>query len=116
MLTTVSPSIARLDEFDAQVMPMRGVDAAVLRLVGDYDIATVTSLTACLAKVVAADERDVVLDLSDVTFVDASTVTVLVLLEQHLHLDGRLLHLQSLSPCAARLVSLCHLERLLEPN
>jgi anti-sigma B factor antagonist len=82
-------------------------------LEGDQDIATVFTLADTLAAVISVDDADVVVDLSGVTFMDASTISVLVRARRAVS-QSRRLTLRSPSKCAQRLLDLCGLADLLD--
>jgi anti-anti-sigma factor len=89
---------------------------AALCLSGDHDFATAPDFRAALAAATASGHTDVVVDLDDVTFMDASTLHELIQ-AQHRLLDrsGRFA-LRSPSRCARRLLELCDLTGLIEPE
>ena len=85
-----------------------------LRLSGDHDLSTAVELATTLARAIAQDEEaDLVLDLEEVTFMDASTITVL--LRARCYLEARVRHLQlrAPTPSGRRLLALCGLEDLI---
>jgi anti-anti-sigma factor len=79
----------------------------VVCLSGEQDVSTVGRLSAELAKVMRSDERDVVVDLQGVLFMDASTVGAFERARAFLAARGRELHLQSPSPTALRVLRIC---------
>lgn len=90
------------------------VDRTVLWLRGDHDVATVGGLSELVTDAVAADTDDVVVDLSGVTFMDGSTVGVLVRAHDLLRTCSRSLVLRSPSRCARRVLDVCGLSGLVE--
>ena len=88
---------------------------SIVRFHGEHDIATVQVLAAQLARVIASTESDLSIDLSDVTFMDASTVSVIVCARRFLASRDRLLTLRSPGADAQRIIEICRLEELLDP-
>ena len=87
-----------------------------VELHGEHDISTAPTLAAILAQAIELEEDgDVVADLSDVRFMDASTLTVLLRARDDLIARHRNLLLARPSPIASRLLEVCHLEGLLVP-
>ena len=76
---------------------------------GDQDISTATTLRDELQRTVGLDDADIVVDLSGVTFMDVSTINLIVAI-QHL-LDGHhwTLALRAPSRSATRVIALCGL-------
>ena len=87
---------------------------AVVRLRGDHDVSTVPTLSVELARAIALSDADLVVDLRDVQFMDASTVGVIIGAREFLRCRGRSLTLRSLSGIARRLIETCDLEDLVE--
>jgi len=92
----------------------RDVGFRVVWLRGDYDIATVAAMAATLSREIALDDADLVLEMSAVTFMDASTVTVIVRTSSYLQARARSLRLRSPSSCARLVLDVCELDVLLE--
>ena len=82
----------------------------VLWLVGDQDSSTVRDLDKALAQ---HRQRDVVLNMSGVTFMSASAVGALVTARNLLRADGYTLTVQAAPPCVVRVLDLCGLNDLL---
>lgn len=89
-------------------------DRTVLWLRGDHDVATVGGLSEWVTDAIAADTDDVVVDLSGVTFMDGSTVGVLVRAHDLLRTCSRSLVVRSPSRCARRVLDVCGLSGLVE--
>ncbi len=85
-----------------------------LVLCGEYDAANAQALRDELARAIDADETDLVLHLGDVTFLNASTLTVFIEAKTLLDREGRFFSLGTLSPAAARIIEICGLQCLLE--
>jgi anti-anti-sigma factor len=56
----------------------RDGDRIVVWLRGEHDIATTVELSETLVRAIAIDDADLVVDLSEVQFIDASTIGVIV--------------------------------------
>jgi len=93
---------------------MLNADRTVIRLDGEYDIATASVLHDSLAVAISVDDADLVVDLSGVTFIDAATIGVLIGGRNSLRGQSRSLTLRDPSRCASRLLDLCGLNGLLE--
>lgn len=91
-------------------------DRTVVRVSGDQDIANVSALSDALASATRADGATVVVDLSGVTFMDASTLGAIVRARLVLESASRSLIVRSPSPCARRLLDLCGFHDLTEPE
>jgi anti-sigma B factor antagonist len=92
----------------------RHVDAHTLVVLrGDHDRATVDTLATTLARATAEGD-DIVVDLSAVTFIDAVVIGTLVRARNAASARGQSLRLRAPSACAARLIELCRLDRMLE--
>jgi len=65
-----------------------GQGAAVLRLVGEIDIATVDRMREALAKLAERHLTDVIIDATGVTFMDSTGLHALVEGKRHIHEDG----------------------------
>lgn len=62
-------------------------DVPVVRVVGEIDLATAPQLQSCLARI-PADTRAVIVDLTAVTFLDSTGLSVLVAGRKRLSEDG----------------------------
>jgi anti-anti-sigma factor len=94
----------------------RDADRTVVWLSGEHDIATDGALRETLAQAIALDDADLVVDLSAVQFMGASTVAVLVRARARLRRQSRSLELRSPSRCARRILGLCGQADLIEPS
>lgn len=94
------------------------LEATVVRLTGEHDLSTVAELSATLARAIALDDTDLVLDLSGIAFMDASTVRVMLRAQGFLIRRGRSLRLRSPATCARLVLKssglAAHIERDLE--
>jgi anti-anti-sigma factor len=94
--------------------PVGDGDAVVVRLRGEHDRSTVPVLAEILASAVAVDDANLVIDLSEVQFMDAATVRVLLQARDRLAQQSRTFVLRSPSRCAQRVLDLCGASGLIE--
>jgi len=111
-------SAALLPEGDWESAPVvsRDGERAVVWLHGEHDIATVAVLADTLAKVTAADDADLIVDLSSVTFISTATIDELVRTRNLLVGRSRNLTLRSPSAFARRVLDLCGLAGFIESS
>lgn len=81
---------------------------------GEHDIATRARLSVAFDEAARLDDADIVVDLSEVTFMDASTIGALVVAGNRLRALSRSLSVRDPSPQARRLLNLCRLARLID--
>jgi anti-anti-sigma factor len=99
---------------DRSPMSGEGADGdIVIWLRGEHDISTDDALSLTLARAVALDDSGLVLDLSDVEFMSASTLGVIVRTREFLRARSRSLTVRAPSPCARRIIEVCGLGDLL---
>ena len=94
----------------------RNPPTPLIRLDGEHDISTASELSEMLARAIAADDADVVVDLSEVEFMAAATVGVLLRARELLWMQKRSLVLRSPSSRARRVLELCGDADLLDPG
>jgi anti-sigma B factor antagonist len=82
---------------------------------GEQDICTAAVLWERLEGAIACEDADLVLDMSGVTFLDASTIGVVVRACRHLRQRSRSLAVRSPSRCARRVLEICDLAFLIGP-
>ena len=97
------------------VLVEREANRTVVSLRGEHDIATLAELSEAMARGIALDHADVVVDLSGVEFMGAATATVIVRARDFLRTRSRGLTVRSPSRCAQRLLDVCGLSGLVEP-
>ena len=85
-----------------------------MNLSGEYDAANAQALWDDIARTIDAHETDLMLHLGDVTFLDASTLTVFINAKALLDRESRCFSLCTLSPAAVRIIQICGLLCLLE--
>lgn len=99
-----------------QSSPRSDPERTVVWVRGEHDIATAQVLAEAMARAVRLDDADVVVDLSGVDFMDASTVGAIIRTRNLLSTRSRALHVRAPSPPARRLLQVCHLADLVEPD
>lgn len=89
----------------------------VLSLRGDHDIATMVSVAVGITSAAHLEDGPLLVDLSGVTFMDASTVGAIVVSRNQLRSHGQSLEVSAPSPSARRILDVCGLGHLvhLEP-
>lgn len=92
----------------------RGGARTVAWLRGEHDLSTVAELSGVMGAAIALDDSDLVIDMSDVEFVDAAIVGVIVRARVLLRSRSRSLTVRAPSRCARRIFELCGLSHLLE--
>ena len=82
-------------------------EAGVVWLRGEHDSSTTPVLSEVISQALELSGGDLLLDLSEVLFMDASTVAVFARTQETLRPRSRLLVLRSPSRCANRVLDLC---------
>jgi anti-anti-sigma factor len=88
----------------------------VVWLQGEQDIATDGELWRVLACVIGASDADIVVDLSDVELMSASTLGLIVMARALLRRRSRSLVLRSPSVSVRRIIGICGLDDLFGPS
>lgn len=83
---------------------------------GEQDLATRAHLLDTIAEAARVDDGDIVVDLSGVTFMDASTVGAFVAARNRARASSRSLSVRDPSPRARRVLDLCGLARLIDDD
>jgi anti-anti-sigma factor len=91
-------------------------DTMVVQLRGDHDSSSVPTLAKTLASAVASENTNLVVDLSEVQFISAAAVRVLTAAGEFLSGEGRTFRLRSPSRSARRILDLCGVVGLYEPE
>lgn len=94
----------------------REAAGVVVSLRGEHDISTVDELRAVLHCAVALYDEGLVVDLRSAEFIDASTMGAIVACRNELGLLGRSLIIRSPTTSARRLLNICGLQSLLDPQ
>jgi anti-anti-sigma factor len=110
-MTSVHSSPPTLDP-RSSVPPTRSDDPALVRLTGEHDLSTVAALSMTLSRAIH-DGGNLAVDMRKVTFLDASTVGVLVQTQRLLHQRSRSLTVHSPSTRTRRILEICDLADLI---
>jgi anti-anti-sigma factor len=70
----------------------------VVELAGELDMATAPELTETLSRLVEEGPNEIILDLSNLAFIDSAGIAVLITTQNQLMAQGRKLMLRSLKP------------------
>lgn len=89
-------------------------DGRVVWLRGKHDISTVAAVWEMLDRFIALDDSDLVVDLSEVQIIDASTISIIIQARDTLQARSRALRLQSPSSSARRCLELYGLVELID--
>ncbi len=89
-------------------------DHTVVWVRGDQDLATKAALACALARAALSSDADLVVDLSDVSFMDASTIGAIVEATDQLRSHSRSLMVRNPSACALRVFEVCGLTQLVQ--
>jgi anti-anti-sigma factor len=91
-------------------------DLGVVWVRGAQDASTVGALCLTVARAIAFDHTDLVIDLSEVTFMDAATVAVMIRADAFLRDRSRYLTLRSPSTHARQVLEVGGLAELVDPR
>jgi anti-anti-sigma factor len=91
-------------------------DTIVVQLRGDLDRSSVPALAAALASAAALKTPNVVVDLSEVHFINAATVRVITAARDFMSGEGRTFELRSPSRGAQRILDLCGVRCPVKPE
>ncbi|MEO8698339.1 MAG: STAS domain-containing protein [Acidimicrobiales bacterium] len=91
-------------------------DTLVVQLHGDHDCSNTPTLAATLASAVARERTNLIVDLSEVQFINAATLRVLTAAGEFVSGEGRTFALRSPSRSARRILDLCGARGLCEPE
>ena len=108
------PSWAEECRADTALRVSREGEQTVVWVAGEHDIVTVPLLIETLTDAFAFDDACVVVDLSEVSFMDGATVGVIIRGRSFLGQRSRALTLRAPSRCARRLLDVCGLAGLIE--
>lgn len=81
---------------------------------GDHDVATRVDVSGALSAATHLDTADLVVDLSGITFMDASTIGAIVSAHNRLRANSRSLSVRAPSSVGLRLLDICGLSFLVE--
>ncbi len=91
-------------------------DHGVIWLRGAHDASTAVALCITVARTIDVDDTHLIIDLSEVTFMDTATVEVIIRAEAFLQERSRSLTLRSPSTPALRILSVSGLADLVDPG
>lgn len=94
----------------------RDPEFTVVWVRGEHDLATKVSLVVAIARAAQRDDADLLIDLSEVSFMDASTIGALVGSRTRLCGRSQSLQLRAPSPPARRVLELCGLAHLIHSD
>jgi anti-sigma B factor antagonist len=114
-VTHTEMPIVSLTRVAAVVVPGGRLESSIVVAHGEYDLSNSADLRASLVRAISCNDVAVILDLSAVTFMDASTLGVIARANELLADESRRLVLRGLSSFARRIVHICGLSHLLEP-
>jgi anti-anti-sigma factor len=109
----MAPNGPTVEPLESTVATIEGVPRAVW-LLGEHDIVTDPELADTIARAISLDDRDLVLDLSKVEFMGASTVGVIVGCRELLRDRSRSLTIRAPSGPARRILDVCRLAALVD--
>jgi anti-anti-sigma factor len=112
-LTPSSPPDTHVERGTAVVE--RGADVTVVWLRGEHDLSTRAALSHIFTRAITFGTTDIVVDLSCVRFLDASTIGVLVAARKLASAGSLALTLRSPSNNARRLLDICGIELVESP-
>jgi anti-anti-sigma factor len=93
-----------------------GAGPIIVWLVGEHDLSTDDALCLTLARAISLDSAGLVLDMSQVTFMAASTLGVIARARDFLRQRSRSLTVRSPSAPVGRVVLACGLSALIRPS
>lgn len=94
---------------DLELRTERGVDSTTVYATGEVDYGTASRLRSVLVELVHGRERNVILDLSQVTFIDSTALSVLVQAKQRFDSAGQNLVVVGTQPRVSRVLELAGL-------
>ena len=90
-------------------------DTAIVSLCGEHDLTTAHSISASIATAAAVAETDLVLDLSEVQFMDSTTIVAILRGKVLLETRGGTMTVRNPSRPARYVLDLCDLGYIVEP-
>ena len=111
-----TPSVRNVDGLAGATRVTHDPTCTVVWLSGEHDLATKSLLCDVLALEFAAHDNDMIVDLSEVTFIDCSTVEVLAGGRRWTTEQQRRLSIRAPSRRARRLLDLCRLNEMVDTS
>ncbi|MEU5552559.1 STAS domain-containing protein [Micromonospora sp. NPDC047793] len=99
---------------DLQVSARPGRGCTVVEVQGDLDMATSPRLRGTLQKLVDAGDRQVVVDLAGVAFMDSSALGALVVMFKSSREAGGRLSLAGVRPAVRRVLNITSVDRVID--
>jgi anti-anti-sigma factor len=93
----------------------RDADTTVVSLCGEHDLTTAHSISAAIATAAAVADTDLVLDLSEVQFMDSFTIVAILRGKVLLEARGGTITVRNPSRPARYVLGLCDLGYIVEP-
>jgi len=108
MALAVAPTLSDLAvRLTSTASVLRGDGHTLVMLEGEQDIASSFALADSLAIAIALDDLDLIVDLSNVRFMGADTIGILIRARSFLREQSRTLTLRAPSAFAKRVLDLC---------
>lgn len=92
----------------------RDADMTVVSLCGEHDLTTAHSISAAIATAASVDDTDLVLDLSEVQFMDSTTIVAILRGKLLLETRGGTMTVRNPSRPARYVLGLCDLSYIVE--
>lgn len=113
MVSAMFPSLGDVVGQGPAVPRMSGEgDRTVVWLSGEYDIATLTVVAKGLASAIALDDADLVVDLTELQFIDAAIIGLLIRARNYLRPRSRNLTFRNPPRFTRRILDICGLAGL----
>jgi anti-anti-sigma factor len=110
------PTPAQRRDPHAPLVTSQEDNHAVIWLVGDQDLATVPTLDTALTKALELNHNHLIVDLSKTSFIDAATIGTLTRSRTAFQQQSRTLTLRAPTDFVGRILDLCGVTHLLDPN
>jgi anti-anti-sigma factor len=114
MVFTVLPPMGEAVRQRAVPLVSGEGDRTVVWLSGEYDIATLTALAEALASAIATRDANLVVDLTEVLFIDAATIGLLIRARNFLRSRSRHLTLRNPQRWVRRILEVCGVAALID--
>jgi anti-anti-sigma factor len=115
MVLTNVPSLGQATPLVSSVPRVaREGNRTVVWLSGEYDIANMTALADELAAAIGLDNADLVVDMTEVQFIDVATIGVLVRAHSFLLRRSHRLTLRNPAKCVRRVIDILGLAQLID--
>jgi anti-anti-sigma factor len=103
---------------DEPPAPRAGLETlpTIIWLQGEHDIATDGSLRRTLERAIALNDAEIIVDLSKVELMSASTLGIILVARDTLRQQSRSLTMRAPSPHVRRVLGICGLQHLLIPG